>query len=332
MDALIEAVWEENPPPAIVSSVHVAVSGLRRVLSLLSDDARPTLETAAPGYRLNLADGAYDLARFYALRDVGVQHFRAGRYDRAATDLRASLGLWRGAALEDLSRFRFATDFAVAVEEERLVALQLRIDSDLICGHHQEVLAELTDLTARHPLREHFWAQLATTLYRLNRQADALTCLRRLRDVLDRELAIDPSASISELELRILRQELAAEPMTIDRAQELAATVGEPLVSATAELVSSWGAVFPVFARSTRIGRAPDCDIVLTQGRVSRQHAVVTPTQDGLMITDLKSRNGTFVNGQRLADQRLLGDGDVIGIGSVSLTLRAPFADDLAAH
>jgi DNA-binding SARP family transcriptional activator len=99
MDAMIEAVWEENPPPAIVSSVHVTVSALRRVLSSLSEDARPILQTAAPGYRLNVADSACDLARSYARRDLGLQHFRAGRYDRAATDLRESLDLWRGAAL-----------------------------------------------------------------------------------------------------------------------------------------------------------------------------------------------------------------------------------------
>lgn len=143
------------------------------------------------------------------------------------------------------------------MEEERLVALQLLIDSDLLCGRHESVLPELIELTARHPLREHFWAQRATALYRLDRQADALTCIRQLREVLDAELGIDPSSSIQQLELSILRQDLAVEPTSARRAQELAATIGEPLSPTAAELVSSWGAVFPVFARGTQIGRAP---------------------------------------------------------------------------
>jgi hypothetical protein len=191
------------------------------------------------------------------------------------------------------------------------------------------VLLELTALTARPTLREHFWAQLATALYRLNRQADALTGLRRLRDVLNRELRIDPSPSIQELEVRILRQKMIAEPMTVDRARELAATVGEPLRAATAELVSSWGAVFPVFARSTQIGRAPECDIVLSHKACEPSARRGDLCAGRLMITDLESRNGTFVNGQRLAGQRLLADGDVIGVDTVSLTLRAPSTNDL---
>jgi len=62
------------------------------------------------------------------------------------------------------------------------------------------------------------------------------------------------------------------------------------------------------------IGRHPGCDIVLDSASVSRQHAVVTLSTDGAFVEDLKSRNGTFVNGQMIATRHRLDDGDEISI------------------
>jgi predicted component of type VI protein secretion system len=51
----------------------------------------------------------------------------------------------------------------------------------------------------------------------------------------------------------------------------------------------------------TLIGRAPECDITINATGLSRRHARLRPTGDGLAIEDLRSANGTFVNGQRIA-------------------------------
>ena len=51
----------------------------------------------------------------------------------------------------------------------------------------------------------------------------------------------------------------------------------------------------------TVIGRAPECDITINATGLSRRHARLRPTGDGLAIEDLRSANGTFVNGQRIA-------------------------------
>jgi pSer/pThr/pTyr-binding forkhead associated (FHA) protein len=51
---------------------------------------------------------------------------------------------------------------------------------------------------------------------------------------------------------------------------------------------------------------------------VSRHHAVVVETEEGIAIEDLNSTNGVFVNGERVKRQ-LLKDGDAIGIGEASL-------------
>ncbi len=67
------------------------------------------------------------------------------------------------------------------------------------------------------------------------------------------------------------------------------------------------------------IGREPRCQLVLKQDLVSREHARLTETDDGLVIEDLKSVNGTFVNERRLREPTLLAHGDLIAIGAETL-------------
>ncbi len=54
------------------------------------------------------------------------------------------------------------------------------------------------------------------------------------------------------------------------------------------------------------LGRHPDCTIVLESGSVSRQHAKILKREDGCYIQDLKSRNGTFVNGQLISGEKTI--------------------------
>ena len=71
---------------------------------------------------------------------------------------------------------------------------------------------------------------------------------------------------------------------------------------------------FPIEGERTTIGRTPEADVFLDDLSVSREHAVIVDTVDGLYIDDLDSRNGTFVNRRRIA-AHLLADGDEIQIG-----------------
>lgn len=71
--------------------------------------------------------------------------------------------------------------------------------------------------------------------------------------------------------------------------------------------------------RSLQVGRERGNDVVLAQPGVSRVHAAFQITSAGLTVTDLFSRNGTFVNGKRIQGEIALRDGDVVTIEQVSI-------------
>ena len=73
---------------------------------------------------------------------------------------------------------------------------------------------------------------------------------------------------------------------------------------------------------SAVIGRGAACDIRVRSSSVSRQHARVTATASGVTVEDLGSKNGTIVGGQRIDRPTAASSGDVITVGSVSLTLQ----------
>jgi len=70
------------------------------------------------------------------------------------------------------------------------------------------------------------------------------------------------------------------------------------------------------------IGRDDSNDIVLNYTQVSRHHAIVKETDEGYMIHDLQSSNGTFVNGKRI-DSCLLQDYDQIQLGAIKLVVKS---------
>ena len=78
------------------------------------------------------------------------------------------------------------------------------------------------------------------------------------------------------------------------------------------------------------VGRRDSSDLVLDwDEQVSRLHAQFERVeQDWTVIDDGLSRNGTFVNGERLTGRRRLSDGDVIRFGETAVTFRSPEVDD----
>ena len=80
------------------------------------------------------------------------------------------------------------------------------------------------------------------------------------------------------------------------------------------------GYVHPLLDAEYLIGREASNTIVLNDASVSARHARIVRSPDGFIIEDLKSRNGTFVNGERVTEARPLTDNDVVRFGRVILT------------
>lgn len=76
------------------------------------------------------------------------------------------------------------------------------------------------------------------------------------------------------------------------------------------------GRRFPISAELT-IGRGPANDITLDVKDVSRRHALLRTTADGVVLCDEGSTNGTEVNGERIEGEVLLANGDLLNIGGV---------------
>jgi predicted component of type VI protein secretion system len=71
-----------------------------------------------------------------------------------------------------------------------------------------------------------------------------------------------------------------------------------------------------------RIGRSDDSEITLADAQASRHHAAISPEPGGFALQDMNSRNGTFVNGKKLDEPRLLKDGDRLRVANTVLVFR----------
>ena len=80
--------------------------------------------------------------------------------------------------------------------------------------------------------------------------------------------------------------------------------------------------VFPLLDPECVIGRKQTKEVAfaVNDGSISSKHAKLHRTADGFYIEDLGSKNGTFVNGEKVTEKRLLADGDLIRLGKVIMT------------
>ncbi|MFD9906052.1 BTAD domain-containing putative transcriptional regulator [Streptomyces sp. NPDC059063] len=209
VSTLMEEVWRTELPQSAMTTLQTYIMQLRRcIAAALGLDARGAeknvLATGHGGYLLQVPPEAVDANRYERLVAEGQEAFDAGEDERAARCFRQGLALWRGPALVDVRLGPVLEIEAMRLEESRLVTVERRIDADLRLGRHAELLAELTDLVARHPHHEGLHAQAMLALYRSGRQASALDVYRRLRMRLVEELGVEPSPQLQRLHQAML--------------------------------------------------------------------------------------------------------------------------------
>ena len=88
---------------------------------------------------------------------------------------------------------------------------------------------------------------------------------------------------------------------------------------------AAFGKTYPV-PGPVVIGRQQDCDISIPSEEISRRHAQVKPSADGLLVEDLGSANGTFINGKRV-QAGLMRPGEELRLDAIRFLLVAPGAE-----
>jgi len=204
-DRLIEELWGDAAPVTVESAFHVYLSRLRRLLEMARGSG--VLVRQAHGYRLRVELEQLDATRFDHLVSEGSEALAAGKAELAADSFRQALALWRGLPLADLQSERFVVPVRARLEEERVAALEQRLEADLLLGRHHELIGELGSLVSEHPYRERLREQLMLALYRSGRQAEALRAYQEARRTLADELGLEPSRQLRELEQAMLRQD-----------------------------------------------------------------------------------------------------------------------------
>jgi adenylate cyclase len=88
--------------------------------------------------------------------------------------------------------------------------------------------------------------------------------------------------------------------------------------------------VYQVYAGSTlRVGRAKTNDIIVSDRDVSRFHATFSASENGIVLSDLSSTNGTFVNDRRIATPVDILSGDIVSLGNVRINVQLHYTDDI---
>ncbi|WP_051926968.1 AfsR/SARP family transcriptional regulator [Streptomyces durhamensis] len=198
---LVEAAWDEDPPATASHQVRKAVADLRRRIP----GGAGVLLTEGPGYRVVIDETQNDLSEFGMLIRTAKTAVAESRLSDAAEILRGALALWRGPVLSGIGG-PVIEAAATSIEERRLAVWEEHLGLRLTLGESGELIPDLRELVAQHPLRETLRGQLMLALYRSGRQAEALEEYGKVRELLVEELGVDPGAHLTRLYEGILRE------------------------------------------------------------------------------------------------------------------------------
>ncbi|MEU6788360.1 BTAD domain-containing putative transcriptional regulator [Nonomuraea angiospora] len=210
MSRIIAGIWGSTPPATARAQVHAHVAGLRGLLKATGAGG-DLLSTVPAGYLLRPPPNSVDLDVFDDQVDSARQLLDGGRSGAAITTLREALRLWRGTGLDGL-RAAFTAETAEQLGHRRLAAFELLADAYQAAHRDAELIPELDELSAAHPLHEGVRHRLMLALHRNGRTADALRVYREGWHVTTRELGIEPGIRLRELETAILQGEQPGRP------------------------------------------------------------------------------------------------------------------------
>ncbi len=231
---LTEVVWTGCPPETARSQIQICVSALRR--------ANCPIVTKDYGYVIDVEPGQVDLFVYRGRVQAARQLIAEARTDQAVRELRSALSLWRGDALGEVPGLDAE---ATRLEEDRLAVTREILEAELALGRHSGLIGELRSLVARHPLQERFRALLMVALARSSRKSEALQVFYEVRQLMVRQLGIEPGAELQRVFHRVLADEADGQPRHPVARQPAAGTPGGSGRPSTASFVRPFSALQP---------------------------------------------------------------------------------------
>ncbi|MFI6992964.1 AfsR/SARP family transcriptional regulator [Nonomuraea wenchangensis] len=290
-DRLIEAIWEEDPPPTARGVLQTYVASLRRAFA--GAGLPDVIVSHRLGYLAEIAPDALDRNVFERLVAQGRHAAGRGRPEEAAETFRKALGLWRGEALGGIGGAYLRAE-AVRLEELRLAVTEERVAADLAAGRDEQLIDELAELVALHPARERLRRDLMVALYRVGRQADALAVYQQGRQVLVEEMGIEPGPELRRTQEAILRSDAA-----LARPARPGGRLPRQLPSPLPDFTGREQEVAALRDHLTRAGAMPIC-VISGQGGAGKSalalraaHEIAHAYPDGQLHVELRGTTRT---------------------------------------
>ncbi|MEU0547181.1 BTAD domain-containing putative transcriptional regulator [Micromonospora sp. NPDC005979] len=205
VDELVDELWPDRPPRSAVPNVRTYAANLRRGFEALQP-GRGTIVRQRNGYRLDVPPHLIDVFCFESERSSGRQALAVGDLAQAGQLLSRALARWEGPMLAGLPLGPVLAARTVAVEEERLLAVELLAEVHLRSGRGDLAIPSLREVVTRHPLRESTHLLLMRTLCSRGDNAAALVVYDEVRRRLVTELGVGPAATLEALRRRILAE------------------------------------------------------------------------------------------------------------------------------
>ena len=197
---LAELVWDGSPSPGAIATLRSYVRRLRAAL----DPGAARITASGSGYVIRVEQAELDVLEFESLCRDARASLRANAWADASAAAARALGLWRAAPLLDIPAEVLRGKFVPRLEWLRLQVLEDRFDAGLRLGQCQELIPQLLEVTALHPLQERFHAQLMLALASTGQRAQALAAYQQARQVLISELGIEPGPDLRDIHQQIL--------------------------------------------------------------------------------------------------------------------------------
>lgn len=209
VDALVDRVWGDTPPPQVGGVLRAHLSRIRTQLVLLrSGGTRPTLVRRAGGYVLEVDPGQVDVHR---LRSTAAAAAAAADDRQRAELFTRARDLWTGDPLAGLSGC-WVEDTAEALRREHADLMASWADAQLRVGRVGAVVGALGGLVNRDRFDEVLAAAYLRALAASGRPAQALAEYGRIRDHLVAELGSEPGPELRAVQQSILHGERAPGP------------------------------------------------------------------------------------------------------------------------